>query len=46
MNFQMAGELADAEGIKTDYVIVKDDVAVPESTYQLVEEGLQYYFIT
>ncbi len=40
MNFQMAGELADAEGIKTDYVIVKDDVAVPESTYSTGRRGI------
>jgi dihydroxyacetone kinase-like protein len=40
MNFQMAGELAEAEGIKTDYVIVKDDVAVPDSTYSTGRRGI------
>ena len=28
LNFEMAGELADAEGIQTDYVVSNDDVAV------------------
>lgn len=30
MNFQMAREMAEMEGIKTDFVIVNDDVAVGE----------------
>jgi len=30
MNFQMAGEMAEMEGIETDFVIVNDDVAVGE----------------
>ncbi len=30
MNFKTAGELAKSEGIKIDYVIVNDDVAIPE----------------
>lgn len=30
MNFKTAAELAKSEGIKTDYVIVNDDVAIPE----------------
>ena len=28
LNFEMAGELAEAEGIQTDYVVTNDDVAV------------------
>ncbi|WP_070329425.1 dihydroxyacetone kinase subunit DhaK [Exiguobacterium aurantiacum] len=28
MNFELAGELADAEGIKVDHVVVADDVAI------------------
>ncbi len=40
MNFQMAGELAGSEGIKTDYVIVRDDVAVPDSTYSTGRRGI------
>ncbi|MEM3927311.1 MAG: dihydroxyacetone kinase subunit DhaK, partial [Desulfurococcaceae archaeon] len=30
MNFKTVAELAVAEGIKTDYVIVNDDVSIPE----------------
>lgn len=40
MNFQMAGELANMEDIKTDYVVVKDDVAVPDSTYSTGRRGI------
>lgn len=40
MNFQMAGELAEMEGIKTDFVVVKDDVAVPDSTYSTGRRGI------
>lgn len=40
MNFQMAGELADMEGIKADYVVVKDDVAVPDSIYSTGRRGI------
>ena len=40
MNFQMAGELAGMEDIKTDYVVVKDDVAVPDSTYSTGRRGI------
>ena len=32
MNFTMSGEMAALDGIKTDYVVVKDDVAVEDST--------------
>lgn len=40
MNFEMAGELADMEGIKTASVVVKDDVAVPNSTYSTGRRGI------
>ena len=40
MNFQMAGELAEMDGIKTDFVVVKDDVAVPDSTYSTGRRGI------
>ena len=40
MNFEMAGELADMEDIKTASVVVKDDVAVPNSTYSTGRRGI------
>jgi len=40
MNFQMASELAEMEGIKTASVVVKDDVAVPDSTYSTGRRGI------
>ncbi len=40
MNFEMAGELADMEDIKTVSVVVKDDVAVPNSTYSTGRRGI------
>lgn len=40
MNFTMAGEIAAANGIGTDYVIVKDDVAVEDSTYSTGRRGI------
>ena len=40
MNFQMAAELAEFEDIQTDYVVVKDDVAVPDSTYSTGRRGI------
>ncbi|MBR2571807.1 MAG: dihydroxyacetone kinase subunit DhaK [Clostridia bacterium] len=40
MNFKMAGELAEFEGIRTDVVVVKDDVAVPDSTYSTGRRGI------
>ncbi len=40
MNFRMAGELAEFEGIRTDVVVVKDDVAVPDSTYSTGRRGI------
>lgn len=40
MNFQMAIEMAEEEGIKVKSVIVKDDVAVPDSTYSTGRRGI------
>lgn len=40
MNFQMAAELAKMEQIETDYVIVRDDVAVADSTYSTGRRGI------
>ena len=40
MNFQMAAELAQMEGIRTECVVVKDDVAVPDSTYSAGRRGI------
>ena len=40
MNFPMAKELAELDGIDVDYVIVKDDVAVPDSTYSAGRRGI------
>lgn len=40
MNFQMAAELAEMEGINVEYVVVKDDVAVPDSTYSTGRRGI------
>jgi dihydroxyacetone kinase-like protein len=40
MNFDMARELAEAEGVTADSVIVKDDVAVPDSTYSTGRRGI------
>ena len=40
MNFDMARELAEAEGTAVDYVVVKDDVAVPDSTYSTGRRGI------
>ena len=33
MNFEMAGEMAQMEGIKVAQVVVNDDVAVKDSLY-------------
>src|SRR6187431_2430262 len=33
LNFQMAAEMADAEGVKVAAVVVNDDVAVEDSTW-------------
>ena len=40
MNFEMAGELASMEDIETASVVVKDDVAVPNSTYSTGRRGI------
>ena len=40
MNFEMAAELAKMEGIRTETVIVRDDVAVAESTYSTGRRGI------
>ena len=40
LNFEMAGELAEAEDIQTDYVVVNDDVAVEDSTYTSGRRGI------
>lgn len=33
MNYSVAKELAQMKGIEVECVVVKDDVAVPDSTY-------------
>jgi dihydroxyacetone kinase-like protein len=40
MNFSMARELAEAEGIEVDSVVVNDDIAVPDSTYSIGRRGI------
>lgn len=40
MNFSLSGDIVAAEGIKTDYVVVRDDVAVEESTYSTGRRGI------
>jgi dihydroxyacetone kinase-like protein len=40
LNFEMAGELAGAEEIETDYVVTNDDVAVEDSTYTSGRRGI------
>jgi dihydroxyacetone kinase-like protein len=40
MNFEMAAELAEAEGIHVAKVIVNDDVAVEDSTYTTGRRGI------
>ena len=40
MNFSMAKELAEMDGITVDSVVVKDDVAVPDSTYSAGRRGI------
>ncbi|MGY3715918.1 dihydroxyacetone kinase subunit DhaK [Sutcliffiella cohnii] len=40
MNFEMAAEMAEAEGIKVAKVIVDDDVAVENSTYTTGRRGI------
>lgn len=40
MNFEMAAELAEAEGIAVEKVIVDDDAAVENSTYTIGKRGI------
>ena len=40
MNFEMAIEMAADEGIKADYVVVNDDVAVKDSLYTTGQRGV------
>ncbi|MDU5912960.1 MAG: dihydroxyacetone kinase subunit DhaK [Anaerococcus vaginalis] len=40
MNFEMAKDMAEMEGIKVDYIIVNDDVAVEDSTYTTGRRGI------
>ncbi|WAA13408.1 dihydroxyacetone kinase subunit DhaK [Fervidibacillus halotolerans] len=40
LNFEMAAEMAEAEGIKVAKVIVNDDVAVEDSTYTTGRRGI------
>lgn len=40
MNFKMAAELAEMEGIKVESVLVKDDVAVEDSTFSAGRRGI------
>lgn len=40
MNFSLSKELAEMENIHVDSVVVKDDVAVPDSTYSTGRRGI------
>ncbi|MCP1225964.1 dihydroxyacetone kinase subunit DhaK [Sebaldella sp. S0638] len=40
MNFEMAAEMAEAEGIKVEKIIVGDDIAVENSTYTIGKRGI------
>lgn len=40
MNFEMAKEMAEAEDLKVDYVVVNDDVAVEDSTWTTGRRGI------
>lgn len=40
MNFDLAKELAEMEGTKVESVVVRDDVAVPDSTYSTGRRGI------
>src|SRR5215210_7278761 len=40
LNFEMSGELAEAEDIETDYVVTNDDVAVEDSTFTSGRRGI------
>ena len=40
MNFDMAREMAEMDGIRVESVVVRDDVAVPDSTYSTGRRGI------
>lgn len=40
MNFEMSKDIAEMQGIKVDCVVVKDDVAVEDSTYSAGRRGI------
>ncbi len=40
MNFGMAKDMAEMDGIRVESVVVKDDVAVPDSTYSTGRRGI------
>jgi len=40
MNFELAGEMAEMDDIKVAQVVVRDDVAVPDSTYSTGRRGI------
>ncbi|MBF4693135.1 dihydroxyacetone kinase subunit DhaK [Fusibacter ferrireducens] len=40
MNFEMSKDIAEMQGIEVDYVVVKDDVAVEDSTYSAGRRGI------
>lgn len=40
LNFEMAGELAEAEGIRVEQVIVNDDIAVKDSDFTIGRRGI------
>ncbi len=40
MNFEMAAEMAQADGVKTDMVVTNDDIAVSNSLYTIGRRGV------
>lgn len=40
MNFEMAKEMAEMEGVKVDHVVIADDVAVENSTWTIGRRGI------
>lgn len=40
MNFEMAKDMAEMEGIKVDYIVVDDDVAVEDSSFTTGRRGI------
>lgn len=40
LNFEMAGELAESEGIRVEQVIVNDDIAVKDSDFTIGRRGI------